>query len=389
MSISEQSVSLMMTAASSASVACSALVVLSFLRFEELQRLRFIELVFYVMLNTMVASIGTALGVVKSGSAACWFQGLATNINFLSSALWTMTIAYQLTHIQRKGRVIEDLSYFHVLNWGLPIAAALLPLTTNTYSQINGWCFIGERSGSPAWGLLVWALLSFYLWQWLCILVTIYLLVVTYITSRDAMIHSIFRSSINKLACYPLVYLLCWIPASLSDFQRRSENGRYTSDAVTVIGTLLPCLQGVFLTVLFFSQNPIARDLCVKHMLSSCCSAPTGAAGDDAINVTYHEYELDYNSERATFSSLLRGSTSLLRHSKSTLQAALRPSMVSYPASGTSQNPLSMPGRPSINSNPAPARLLSNLMSPHPGASDGAPGMLMTQRSQQHMDLVL
>lgn len=251
--ISEQSLSLMMTACSVASVACSALVVFSFIRFEELQKLRFVELVFYVMVNTMMASVGTALGVVESGSAACWFQGLSTNANFLSSAFWTATIAYQLTHIRRKGKVLEDLRYFHLLNWGLPIVMALLPLTTNTYAQSNGWCFIGESAASPAWGLLAWTLLSFYLWQWLCILATLYLLLSIYISSRDEVVHSIFKSSINKLACYPLVYLLCWIPASLSDFHRRSNGGRYVSDAETIIGTLLPCLQGVLLTALFFS----------------------------------------------------------------------------------------------------------------------------------------
>lgn len=92
----------------------SFLVIATYFMFADLRRLRYIELVFYVSINDAIASIGkskqqqrssnfvsyfiphkfvgAALGPVPDDTFACWFQGLTTTANYVSSALWTTVI---------------------------------------------------------------------------------------------------------------------------------------------------------------------------------------------------------------------------------------------------------------------------------------------------------
>lgn len=81
-------------------------------------------------------------------------------------------------------------------------------------------------------------------------------------------------------------------------------------------------------------QNLLVRDLWARHILC-CCFGKPPAEDDESIQVTYHEYELDYNSDRQTLSSLLRSS-------RATLQAALRPSVTQNPI--LAPQPGSLPG---------------------------------------------
>lgn len=80
----------------SIAAAGAASVIITYFLFRDLWSLRYMELVFYVSLNDMLGSIGIALGPAPSGSAACWFQGIFTNFNYLASVFWTTVITYQV-----------------------------------------------------------------------------------------------------------------------------------------------------------------------------------------------------------------------------------------------------------------------------------------------------
>lgn len=117
------------------STIASALVCLTVVMFPELRCLRYIELVFYIAINDMMASIGMALGKTPNGSVACWYQGISTNFNYLSAILWSTVITFQVWLIVCKKNVIKDLTYAHIVCWGIPLLATFLPLSTSTYAN--------------------------------------------------------------------------------------------------------------------------------------------------------------------------------------------------------------------------------------------------------------
>lgn len=140
-------------------------VILTYLTFRDLRSLRYIELVFYVSLNDMIASIGLALGGSRSGSFVCTFQAIVTNMNYLSAIFWTTVIAYQLWLAVHYNHTIQQGKMFviHLICWGLPLIVTLLPLTTNEFGNADDestWCFIADR--------FVFALLDFLVYL-LCI----------------------------------------------------------------------------------------------------------------------------------------------------------------------------------------------------------------------------
>ena len=102
-------------AAGSASACGSLIIILTYLLFSNLRKLRYIELVFYVAVNDFIASIGLALGPSPNDSFACWFQGLSSTINFISSAFWTVIILYQVyLVVVQNGKVLQNMFWIHV-----------------------------------------------------------------------------------------------------------------------------------------------------------------------------------------------------------------------------------------------------------------------------------
>lgn len=72
-------------------------VVLTYFLFSDLRKLRYIELVFYVAVNDFFGSVALAVGPVRGGSIACWFQGIVSNFCYVSSILWKTAISYQVS----------------------------------------------------------------------------------------------------------------------------------------------------------------------------------------------------------------------------------------------------------------------------------------------------
>lgn len=132
-----------------AAAGCFA-VILTYLIFKDLRSLRYVELVFYVSLNDMIASVGLALGGSKNGSFVCTFQAFVTTMNYLSAIFWTTIISYQLwlavhySHTIQQGKML----LIHAICWGIPLLVTLLPLTTNEYGNADDestWCFIRKK----------------------------------------------------------------------------------------------------------------------------------------------------------------------------------------------------------------------------------------------------
>ena len=237
----------------------SSSILLTYALFRDLRKLKFVEIVFYIALNDFIASVSLAQGVVKNGSAACYFQGLATNINYLSSVLWACVITLQLHNAVTKKSIIKDLFWFHIVCWGLPLLVGLLVFTTNSYgNSIYTWCFIENKPTSPSYGATLWVYLSFYGWVYLALLFMIIVIgdMVLHLR-RSANWSGAVKSAVQKLMWYPVMYLAVWLPSLVCDIAIAEKKDDVMLD---LFGSILPVLQGFFMPLFFFSNNPAVRN---------------------------------------------------------------------------------------------------------------------------------
>jgi hypothetical protein len=273
------------------SAIASFAVCLTVVLFPHLRCLRYIELVFYVSINDLIASIAISLGGTKDGSAACWFQGLATNYNYLSAIMWSTVITYQVWLIVCKKDVIKDLTGAHILCWGLPLVVTLLPLSTSTYANDDadaGWCFIANRSNSPSWSLLFWFIVAYYLWVWIAMLFNLFFVVaIVYKLYRMQEIPQRVNATIRKLLLYPIVISLCWGPVTVWDMYTQVNDVDYSPgwtyfDGVATISAIS---QGFLFTFVFFGFNTTVRtawkDLFVSMGCAACAAAEAPPPQDD------------------------------------------------------------------------------------------------------------
>lgn len=296
-------INLSMMIPSSLSLCGSFLVCLSYVVFQDLRRLRYVELVFYMSFNDMIASIGSVMGVTHTAEA-CTFQGIVTNMNFLASILWCVVVTYQLWLVITSGKMISnsEMRIFHVFCWGFPVLAALLPLINTTYGHDNGntWCFISKTDDSPSWAVTFWSLASFYLWILLAIIIMTVLMADLFIKLRS-MPHTsnIVSNSLKKLIFYPIVFIICWIPSYICDYKYSQDSS--VQESTNISGSILPCLQGFLLSIIFFYQNIVVRKKWA--ILISSYLVTTPELRDSLVSsVVLIESEIDYirPSERST-----------------------------------------------------------------------------------------
>lgn len=255
---------------SSFSIAGCFFIMVTYIIFPQFHKKRHVEIVFYIALNDLIGSVGICLGAVPSGTVACWFQSFTTTYNFLVSIFWTIVIMYQLYVLIQHKKPIENLIPCHLICWLFPLITALLPLTTNTYGvpdDDRGWCYIGNRSNSPSWGLSVWEIVAFYLWLWLAVaIIIIFFVLISFRLWRANSLFLLLTKKLYRLALYPIAFLVCWgIPSSLlilSDLHYQ-QYGRLRSaptNPVYVVDHVLSSLQGFLLASIFAFKNKAVWD---------------------------------------------------------------------------------------------------------------------------------
>lgn len=268
-----------------ASAVGCGLIILTYLFFPNLRKLRYVELVFYVAINDLMASVGMALGPSENGSVECWYQGLSSTGNFLSSVFWTCLITYQVYEVVvNEGTVITRMFYVHCFCWGMPILLTFIPLTTNTYNNPDDeptWCFVADRSDSPPWGQLFWFIASFYAWLWISMLWSTFMLVSIVLKLRRLeVVPAVITNTIGKLALYPVIITLCWTLNTVALIYRHSHNRTIANlstpwSLVNNLGIAGANLQGFLNALVFFGVNPLVRAhwkaLCYDAFTCVCC----------------------------------------------------------------------------------------------------------------------
>lgn len=251
------------------SVGCG-LIVLTYLLFPNLRKLRYVELVFYVGINDLMSSIGLALGPSPDGSAACWYQGLSSTGNYLSAIFWTNIITYQVYQVVvNEGTVLKNMFYYHCICWGLPLLLTFIPLSTNTYNNPDDeqtWCFVADTSESPSWSVLFWVIVSFYAWVWLAMAGSLFMIVSIALKLRKLQIvPEVILSTIGKLALYPIIIVVCWSLNTIANLYIFSTGKAYTDmssswSLVANLGVAMSTSQGVLNACVFFGMNPLVRE---------------------------------------------------------------------------------------------------------------------------------
>jgi hypothetical protein len=198
----------------------------------------------------------------------------------LSSILWTSAIAYTLFRlIVKKKDSNELMNKFYVVCFGIPFLFCLLPLTTDSYGNTVGWCWIDPEDNEAAGQ--TWRLLLFYLPLWSAIGFNAY---VYYIVSRA--IGELFGRSksaggtaisrweippkyeklIRRLRMYPLILVFCWFFATINRVQNLFAPGD-PSFALFFVTALFRGMQGM-LNALVYGFNPLVRSEWVKWLSS-------------------------------------------------------------------------------------------------------------------------
>lgn len=267
--------------------------------FPELKKLRYIELVLYVSINDFIASVAMSLGPSKDGSAACWFQGLSSNFNFISAVFWATVISYQVYLVVLHGTILKDLTLIHYICWGIPLLMTILPLSTDTYGTYDNdnWCFIKKESNSKhPWTELFWAIMSFYIWVWLAIIFNFFMIgSISWKLYKMREIPDIIWDSFIKLSLYPVVISICWIPASIVDMlaytQGLPNNNEWNS--ISLFSTVLSISQGFFFACIFFTLNPIVHSK-FRLICSSNGSNKSNVEKDRISSIEMFEAEIDH-----------------------------------------------------------------------------------------------
>lgn len=253
-----------------ASAVGCGLIVLTYLFFPNLRKLRYVELVFYVAINDLMASIGMTFGPSENGSAECWYQGLSSTGNYLSSVFWTSLITYQMYQVVvNEGKVVKNMFYVHCFCWGLPLLLTFIPLTTSTYANPDDeatWCFVADRHNSPPWSQLFWFIVSFYAWLWMAMLCSVYMLVSIVLKLRKLeVVPHLISSTVGKLALYPVIITVCWTVNTVANIYTFSTNKALNDlnpswSMMVNLGIVFATLQGFLNAVVFFGMNPLVRE---------------------------------------------------------------------------------------------------------------------------------
>jgi hypothetical protein len=247
----------------------------------------FLKLIFYVSFCDFWTSFALMFGGTRSGSPACYTQGLVTNVFGLASFLWSAAIAYQVQLVVFEGRVQHDLRWSKAICWGLSLMASLLPLSTMSYGNDDatpGWCFLDLQPGYPQWVLPFWFIASYYLW--LLLVIAFLFFVVARVGHKVFVAHGGLNRDaamvVRRIIVFPCVVALCWTAASVQDLS--SSFGLQTilapnDEAYVAFNYALPTLQGCLSSLAFFAVN---------HDLLTDVESPLPPAKSEAYNSHTH-----------------------------------------------------------------------------------------------------
>lgn len=293
-SLTGQSLTTAMRVASSATIFSCMLVVGIFASNQSIRQKNINKVVFYICICQIGSAIGSMLGQPRNQTIACYVQSFLTNFFPFACSIWTTITSYMLY------RVIHNLGPLDIFSrpilalcWGLPLVLSLLPLTTDTFGNEDtdrGWCFYRSANSSPEWTVTLWVSINY---GFLCFAV------VSSITCLSFSLYTVYglshslndklalqklSHSVSRFVWYPVISFICWLPEAVFDLNDSLEKGQSAvlrHDATfTYFAYLMPILEGLFVSIAYFSTSRDAYDIlislfCIKGQSSNSVGKPT------------------------------------------------------------------------------------------------------------------
>ena len=253
---------IIMFALSLSSVLLPLSAMLSILLFKRERNKSSMRILLYKFTADILTSAGSTVGNPYSASRACWFEGIVTNIFTLASILWTGVIMLVLYSVLAFKKPLGDHWAFHVICWGLPVIATVIPFSTSTYGAPGGmgWCWVVSKDDNPpSWEPQLWYWLSFYLYVWatMIFILAVSLRIIFHLRSPDIKekTRDQFFQVFYKLLGYPAIIFICWLPSTVSDYIQNVNPDAILPDEFLVSTTSLDCLMGALSGFYFWLMN--------------------------------------------------------------------------------------------------------------------------------------
>jgi len=105
-----------------------------------------------------------------SESHSCRFSGWLQQFGTLSSIMWVTCITYVIhtvvTNPARFESITSDMWKFHAVIWSTSFFTSFLPMTTSSYGQAGGWCWVDSEPAGIFWRFIifyipVWAIIGY------------------------------------------------------------------------------------------------------------------------------------------------------------------------------------------------------------------------------------
>jgi len=149
----------------------SSFIIFCYWKFIDLRSFAF-RLVFLISISDLFNSTANILGDAGHNTGLCYFQSLMISYFELASMLWSVSIAFTLHMAFLRENAIHHeaietyMSKYHAVCWGLPAILTILPLTTGSYGDAGGWCWIKSQRDID----VAWRFIQFYIPLWLSII---------------------------------------------------------------------------------------------------------------------------------------------------------------------------------------------------------------------------
>ena len=201
----------------------------------------------------------------------CELQAILTSYFALASIVMTAVIAFALYQSTVRHRDnIEDMDRkFLLITLTLPVIAVVLPLTTSSYGDVGGWCWI-KVTDEDYWFATAWRMATFYIPLWVVVLFNsfVYCQVIRKVREEYQQTTSLTQaegeSLLKKLACYPVLLVACY---SLMTVTRVLETVHPKRDNfyMMLFGGIAMSLNGLLNAVVYgFTPS-------VRYRLIGCC----------------------------------------------------------------------------------------------------------------------
>lgn len=272
---------------------CGSLFILAIFASSASVRSYAFKLVFYMTIADTIRAAGYI--IPTSTNSLCITQAVLTNFGALSGVLWTSIIAFSIyAVVVLELENIQSYEKFTVIiGYILPFCITLLPFTTDSYGEAEGWCWI-KLDGYE----ILWRMGTFYI---IVFAVIVFNGVMYYKVHQELNIdigylrgstHDISekKNVHTRFGFYPLIIFICYMPVLIKRILETASDDNFF--ALTIIAAISMSIIGILNAIAYGITDSVKELLCKPFNRSSSYSTNRTAANDALINEVTEEFSL-------------------------------------------------------------------------------------------------